>query len=203
MDNEESVGLAFGSLAGEFLRTKVVPEVDAFRFANYCGKTGIGRVSAGATLADGAAAIAAIRVGNSVLDEAEVPTESRYLFITPTLKGQIEDLDTTKSREVLKNYAGVIPVPQSRFYTAINLKDGTTSGEESGGYTKDATNGKDINFMIIEKSAVLQFSKHVVPKIITPEANQDADAWKFGYRNYGLADIYGNKTAGIYLHHKA
>ncbi len=203
MDNDESVGLAFGKLAGEFLRVKVVPEVDAFRFATYCGISGIGKVATAATLADGAAAIAAIRVGNNVLDEAEVPTESRYLFITPTLKGQIEDMDTTKSKEALKSFAAVISVPQSRFYTAITLKDGTTTGEESGGYVKDSTNGKDINFMIIEKSAVLQFAKHVVPKIITPEANQDADAWKFGYRNYGLADAFENKTAGIYLHHKA
>lgn len=68
---------------------------------------------------------------------------------------------------------------------------------------KDPTNGCDINFMIIEKSAVIQFEKHVAPKIITPEQNQSADAYKFGYRNVGIADVYENKVAGIYLHHKA
>lgn len=26
---------------------------------------------------------------------------------------------------------------------------------------------------------------------------------KFGYRNVGIADVYENKVAGIYLHHKA
>ena len=80
---------------------------------------------------------------------------------------------------------------------------GTTSSEEAGGYVKDPTNGCDINFMIIEKSAVIQFEKHVAPKIITPEQNQSADAYKFGYRNVGIADVYENKVAGIYLHHKA
>ena len=54
--------------------------------------------------------------------------------------------------------------------------------------------------MIIEKSALLQYTKHAVPKIISPEANQDADAYKYGYRNYGLADVYENKVCGIYLH---
>lgn len=49
----------------------------------------------------------------------------------------------------------------------------------------------------------MQYNKHIAPKVITPEANQDADAWKFGYRKYGLADVYENKVAGIYLHHKA
>ena len=114
----------------------------------------------------------------------------------------IRDLDTTKSKEVLEGFAGVVKVPQSRFYTAIDQYDGTTGGEEAGGYVKD-TNGCDINFMIIEKSAVIQFEKHVAPKIITPEQNQNADAYKFGYRNVGIADAYENKVAGIYLHHKA
>jgi hypothetical protein len=203
MDNEETQNQAFGALAGEFIRTKVVPELDAFRFATYAGTANIGKVAAGATLADGAATVAAIRVGNNTLNEAEVPAENRYLYITPTLKGYIEDMDTTKSRELLKSFAAVIEVPQSRFYTLIDLYDGTTGGEEAGGYIKDAAAGKDINFMIIQKSAILQFTKHAVPKIITPELNQDGDAWKYGYRNYGLADVYENKAAGIYLHHKA
>lgn len=203
MDNLETVGIAFGQLAGEFLRTKVVPELDAFRFASYAGTTGISKISAGATLSTGEAAIAAIRVGNSKMDEDEVDPNSRYLFITPTLLGLIQDMDTTKSKEVLQNFAGVIKVPQSRFYTAISQYDGSTTGEEAGGYIKDSTSGCDINFMIVEKSAVIQFEKHVAPKIITPDQNQNADAYKFGYRNVGIADVYDNKVAGIYLHHKA
>lgn len=157
----------------------------------------------GATLADGAAVVTALRAGVNKMDEDEVDPNNRYLFITPTLYGMIRDLDTTKSKEVLETFAGIVKVPQSRFYTAIDQYDGTTSSEEAGGYVKDPTNGCDINFMIIEKSAVIQFEKHVAPKIITPEQNQSADAYKFGYRNVGIADVYENKVAGIYLHHKA
>lgn len=203
MDNLETAGIAFGQLAGEFLRTKVVPELDAFRFASYAGLDGISKISAGATLATGEDTIAAIRAGVNQMDEDEVDPNNRYLFITPTLLGLIKDMDTTKSKEVLENFAGVVKVPQSRFYTAISQYDGSTGGEEAGGYVKDVTNGCDINFMIIEKSAVIQFEKHVAPKIITPEQNQNADAYKFGYRNVGIADAYENKAAGIYLHHKA
>ncbi len=203
MDNLETAGIAFGQLSGEFLRTKVGPELDAFRFAQYAGTSGISKISAGATLADGAAVVTALRAGVNKMDEDEVDPNNRYLFITPTLYGMIRDLDTTKSKEVLETFAGIIKVPQSRFYTAIDQYDGTTSSEEAGGYVKDSTNGCDINFMIIEKSAVIQFEKHVAPKIITPEQNQSADAYKFGYRNVGIADVYENKVAGIYLHHKA
>lgn len=203
MDNMETAGIAFGRLSGEFIRTKVVPELDAFRFASYCGITGISKVSAGATLADGAAVIAALRAGTNKMDEDEVPVEDRHLFITPTLHGMIQDMDTNKSREVLARFADVTLVPQTRFYTAIKQYDGKTSGEEAGGFVKDPTSGKDINFMIIHKPAVIQFSKHVAPKIITPDVNQDADAYKFGYRHVAIADAYENKAAGIYLHHKA
>lgn len=199
MDDEETAGIAFGKLASEFIRTKVAPEGDAFRFATYAGVEGIS--SATGTLADGAAVIAALRAAINKMDEDEVPYEQRYLFITPTLKGMIEDLDTTKSREVLSRFAGVISVPQTRFYTAIELLSGK-DGEAKGGYTK-AADGKDINFLVAHKEAVLQYNKHIAPKVVSPEANQDADAWKFGYRKYGLADVYENKVAGIYLHHKA
>ena len=209
MDNQETANIAFGRLAGEFIRTKVVPELDAFRFASYAGVTGISKVAAGATLSTGADVIAALRAATNKMDEDEVPTEDRHLFITPTLNGLIEDMDTTKSREVMSRFASVTLVPQTRFYTAIDQKSGkiVTSGQTSvdetaGGFVKAAT-GKDINFMIIHKPAVIQFSKHIAPKIVSPDINQDADAYKFGYRHVAIADAYENKVAGIYLHHKA
>ena len=200
MDNEETQNIAFGRLAGEFIRTKVVPELDAFRFAKYAAVTGAG--TATGTLATGADVISALRTAISSMDEAEVPMEDRHLFITPTLLGLVEDLDTSKSKEVLSRFATITKVPQTRFYSAIKLNDGTSSGEEAGGYVK-ASGAVDLNFEIIHKPATLQFTKHAVPKIISPEQNQDADAWKYGYRNYGLCDTYENKAAGIYVHKKA
>lgn len=201
MDNAETAGLAFGRLSGEFIRTKVVPELDAFRFATYAGITGISTTT-GATLSTGADVIAALRAAITKMDEDEVPQEERYLYITPTLLGLVQDMDTTKSREVMDCFAKVVKVPQSRFYTAIEQKDGTSSGETGGGYAK-ATGAADINFMIIHKPAVIQFTKHLDTKVISPETNQNADGWKFGYRMVGIAEVYENKVAGIYLHKKA
>ena len=200
MDNEETQNIAFGRLAGEFIRTKVVPELDAFRFAKYASVVGAG--TATGALATGADVIAALRTATSAMDEAEVPMEDRHLFITPTLMGLVEDMDTTKSKEVLARFASITKVPQTRFYSAIELLDGKSIGEEKGGYKK-ADGGVELNFEIIHKPATLQFTKHAVPKVISPELNQDADAWKYGYRNYGLCDTYENKAAGIYVHKKS
>lgn len=198
MDNEESAGLAFGKLSAEFIRTKVCPEMDAFRFATYAGTSGISTADA-AALNDGAAVIAALRAATNQMDEDEVPQEGRLLFITPTIKGLVDDLDTTKSKDVMGRFSRITLVPQSRFYTAIKLKDGTTSGEEDGGYTK-AEGAANINFMILRADALMQYPKHTVSKVISPDDNQEKDAWRFFYRAYGLADVYENKTAGIFLH---
>lgn len=211
MDDLETAGIAFGRLAGEFIRTKVVPELDAFRLSSYASAAGVSKATG--TLATGEAAVAAIRAAVTKMDEDEVPLTERYLYITPTLHGLISDMDTTKSREVLSRFAAVVDVPQTRFYTKIAQKSGkviaggtdeapTSTDETAGGYAK-ASEGKDINFMVIHKPAVIQFQKHVAPKIITPQGNPDADAYKFGYHNVGVAKVYQNKAAGVYVHSKA
>lgn len=199
MDNEETAGVAFGRLSSEFIRTKVVPEMDAVRFAQYAGTENIS--TATGALSDGNAVLAALLTAQSKMDNDEVPEENRILFITPDLYNAVHAVDTTKSREVLASFSKIIKVPQSRFYTAIDLKDGKTEGETKGGFVKSST-GKDINFMVIHKPAVIQYTKHVVNKVISPEENQNSDGWKFPYRAYGLNDVYENKVAGIYCHHK-
>lgn len=199
MDNQESANIAFGKLASEFLRTKVAPEIDAFRFASYASLENISITSG--TLTDGNAVIAALRAASTKMDEDEVPAEERYLYITPTLKGLVDDLDTIKSKEVLKKFTKIVEVPQKRFYTAISLKNGTSENEKAGGYVK-ADGAADINFEIIHKPAVIQYPRHVAPKVVDPSQNQNADAWKYGYRNVGIAKGYENKRAGIYVHHK-
>ena len=141
------------------------------------------------------------------MDDDEVSEEGRILYITPTLYNLVDAVDTTKSREVLNSFAKIVKVPQNRFYTAIEQYDGISNpeagtDERAGGYVKAST-GKNINFMIVQKDAVMQYPKHVVNKVISPEDNQDNDGWLFFYRNYGLADVYENKVAGIYLHNVA
>lgn len=192
MDNIESAGVAFGRLSGEFLRTKVVPELDAYRLAGYASISGVTTVAA--ALNDGKAALAALRTARSKIENAEANLATCYLFINPTVLGMIEDLDTTASRKAIEGFAGIVKVPERRFYSKIDL---TASG--AGGYVKNSE-GKAVNFMIVDKQAAIQYQKHTVSKIITPDQNQDADAWKFGYRTVGIAECCDNKEDGIYVH---
>ena len=49
----------------------------------------------------------------------------------------------------------------------------------------------------------MQYPKHTVNKVISPEDNQTSDGYLFFYRAYGLADVYENKVAGIYVSAKS
>lgn len=201
MDDEETFDIAFGMAGSELQRTKVAPEADAFTFATLAGLDGI-KIAPAVTYADASEFLAALIVASNEMDEAEVPQESRLLYATPTLINGLMALDTYKSKEVLNRFSVVKSVPQARFYTAIDLLDGKSAGEEVGHYRK-ADAGKDINFMIIERSAIIKWDKHTASDVIPPENNPDADSYISKYRKYGIVDAFENKRSGIYLSHKA
>ncbi len=203
IDNDETGGVILGNLSAEFLRTKVIPEVDAVRYATYAAIPGISKVEAGVSYTNADEVYKAIADAWDKMTDDEVPEENRYLRITSTLLGMIRDMDTYKSKELLSKFAGIKVVPQSRFQTVIELLSGKdTDGERKGGF-KAGTESKDINFMIIHKPALLQYTKHNKMKLFTPDQDQDGDNYKWLYRLYGLNEYYNNKVAGIYLSHKA
>ena len=201
MDDQETFNIAFGMAGSTLQREKVAPEADAFTFATLAGIDGISK-AVPATYADATQFLEALLEAKNKMDEDEVPEENRLLYATPTLLNSVMALDNTKSREVLSAFAVKKSVPQSRFYTAIDMLDGKTLGEELGHYKK-ADDGKDINFMIIHKPAIIKFDKHTASDVIPPENNPNADGYISKYRKYGLVDVYKNKVAGIYLSHKA
>ena len=200
MDDQESFNIAFGRAGAELICTKVAPEGDAFTFATLAGIEGVSK-AAPATYADASAFLAALIAAKNKMDEDEVPEEGRILYATSTLLNGVMALDTTKSREILNAFTIKKGVPQSRFYTAIDLLDGRTAGEEAGHYKKSA-DGKDINFMVVHKPAIIKYDKHVANDVIPPNLNAESDGYLLKYRKYGIVDAYKNKVAGIYLSHK-
>lgn len=208
MDNEESAEIAFGKVAGQYAKHKSAPEMDAFTYATLAGFDGVLKTKE--TLSTGDAVLAALMRDQSAMDEEEVDNTNRYLFITPTLLRSAKNVEKYKSTGVLDDFTKIIEVPQKRFYTAIDLLDGKSTGETKGGYRKhvaDSTKegdvaGADINYMIVEKSAVIKHPKHTASDIIIPENNPDADAYIQKFRKYGIVDVYDNKVAGIRYSYK-
>ena len=201
-----------GAGLGELQRVQVAPEADAFTFAQIAGHTGVDLESESYASATAATLLERLREVTSDMDEAQVSTGSRFLFITPTLKGMLDDFslaNPNRSNRVLERFSRIVEVPQVRFYTAIDLLSG---GDDGFGYRKreavyeltedtevdsnktyytrsgsgtsaspyvytevqspakanlgtyyeiTTTAGLDINFMVVEKSAVIKFDSDI------------------------------------------
>lgn len=203
MDDEETLGLTFGTVTGDFMRLHVIPELDAYRFAKYASAPGISTIAPAVLTKD--TIIAAIDEAVRQLNADEVPLEGRRLYINSDLQ---PILNSALNRQwgsdgivntVLSGYNNmpIVFVPPTRFYTAITLNAGT----DNWGYVK-GVGAADINFMITYPPAILQVTKFALPKIFDPDTNQDKDAWKFQFRLYHDAFVYENKVKGIYVHKK-
>lgn len=205
MDNDETLGMAMASTLGEFLRVAVNPEIDAYRFAKYAagaGTTVTGTLSASDNIPQ------LINAAQAAMDDKEVPYEGRILFVSPSVYGWLkEDItrfvgngeyDVNTNVEMYDNMR-IIRVPSARFNTVCTLA-APTDASSTGGYTAA---GVDINFMIVHPSAVLQVIKHQIPRVFSPEVNQEADAYKINFRTVHDCWVLANKTDGIYVHKKA
>ena len=243
MDVEESGALdCFVEAGAELQRVQVAPEADAFTFAQIAGHAGVTPVEADYATADAEDVLADLRAVTSAMDEAQVTRESRYLFITPTLKGLLDDFseaNPNRSNRVLGRFARIVEVPQVRFYSAIDLLSGeedqfgyrraegayqltedtsvvsgktyyTKSGEQYTPVSSPASGslssyyelvgaGALINFMVVEKSAVIKFDKHVASRVFSPDELENLDSYMMKYRKYGIVELLDNKLDGVHV----
>ena len=242
MDVEEAGVLdCFVEAGSELQRTQVAPEADAFTFAEIAGYEGVSTATTDYSDAEAEDVLAALRAVTNAMDEAQVTTGSRYLFITPTLKGALDDFslaNPNRSKAVMTRFSRIVEVPQTRFYSAISLNSGESeqfgysraegsyvktedssvvSGKtyytESGGtYTKVSSPsagslsnyyefqgaGAPINFMVVERSAVIKFDKHVASRVFSPDELETLDSYMMKYRKYGIVELLDNKLDGVY-----
>jgi len=198
--NVEEAGVldCFVQAGSELQRTQVAPEADALTFSSIASHAGVKVATSDLSEADATDIISDLRVITNTMDEKEVSTESRYLFITPTLKGVLDDFSHANpvcSNAVLTRFANIVEVPQTRFFSKIELKTGDS---DQFGYAK-AADGKDINFMVVEKSAVIKFDKHVASRVFSPNELESLDSYMMKYRKYGIVELLDNKLDGVYV----
>jgi hypothetical protein len=197
MDVEEAGVLdCFVQAGAELQRTQVAPEADAFTYASIASHDGVTLKDADLGKAKTTDVLAALREMTNEMDEAQVTPGSRYLFITPTLKGVLDDYSLANpamSNRVLTRFARIVEVPQARFYTKITLNSG--DGDQFG-YAK-AADVRNINFMVVKKSAVIKFDKHVASRMFSPDELENLDSYMMKYRKYGIVELLDNKLAGV------
>lgn len=202
------------SVMGEFQRTKVIPEIDAYRLskiateainANVAGMVqygytpGVANTSALRKVKEGIAAIRDLGYDGPLVVHA---TDSFILELELELANKISTVNFKKGGIITKvpavDEVPIIPTPANRLVTAIKLNDGKTSGQEKGGFEKGAT-AKDINFEIMPLKTPVAISKQDKMRIFDPNTNQKADAWAMDYRRFHDLWILENKVNSIYV----
>jgi len=211
MDVDESgFAAAAGAVMGEFQRTKVIPEVDAYRYSAIAAKAVAASKSedytpASATVLSKLLAHIALVQDAVGEDEPLVITMSfaaaSALDLSDDVVKHIDVIDFAQGGASLKVKAidgiPIIRVPSARLKTAYVYNDGTTEGQTTGGFAPDV--GADsINWLITARRAVIAVSKTDKPRIFAPDVNQQADAWKIDYRKYHDIWVPDNKASGIY-----
>lgn len=130
-DVEESGVLdCFVEAGAELQRTQVAPEGDAYTFSQIASTDGVTVKGEDLSEASAVDVLDALRTVTNDMDERRVSTGSRYLFITPTLRGVLDDFslaNPTRSNRVLERFSRIVEVPQVRFYTAIACSPATTT----------------------------------------------------------------------------
>lgn len=59
--------------------------------------------------------------------------------------------------------------------------------------------GADINFMVLEKSAVIKYDKCVASRVFSPDELEELDTYMLKYGKYGIVSVLENKLDGVYV----
>lgn len=213
--DESNFVLNAGAVMGEFQRTQVIPEIDAYRYSKIATKAITGSKAVGGYTATSADIIdkllADVYKVYDIVGEGTPLVISINMNIAPALDlsdkiaKRLDVVDFKKGEITIKTLAldgiPVVRIPSARMKTAYVFNDGTTEGQKSGGFVADA-GAKDINWLITARSSVIAISKTDNMRIFDPSINQKAHAWKIDYRKYHDLFISDNKINGIYANIK-
>lgn len=187
MDETGIANLA-GQVMGEYVRTKVVPEMDAYTLSKLAGvatsKNNIKTLDTSKAYAQFVELVNGIQakagfdaelvafvnadVYAAFMNSAEI---QRHITVSDFKQGEV-NLKVKKINDV-----ALIPVASDRMKTAYE------DDAENGGL-KPTGAAKDIGMLILPKTAASLVKKSEKIRVFEPDENQDADAYKFDYRVY-------------------
>ena len=189
MDETGIANLA-GEVLGEFVRTKVCPETDAYVLSKLAG---VAFNRSHIISSDDAPNVYEAFINmQSAVQEAVGFDEELVAFVDSTYwaalkkSGEISktiDVSEFKQGDInlkVRSIDGVpiIPVSSARMKSAYEF-----AANEVGGFTP-AENAKDVRMIMLPKSAAMLIKKSEKIRMFTPEQNLKADAYKFDYRIY-------------------
>ena len=215
--NENNFVTTAAAVMGEFQRMFVIPEIDAYRLSKiateaitakkagmvtYGYTPGAANTSALRKLKEGIKAVREMGYNGSLVVHA---TPDFILELETELAGKLTAVTFSKGgiNTQVPSVDGVpiISTPANRMYTAITIYDGSSSGQEAGGYVK-GTSALNMNFMVLPLTTPIAITKQDVMRIFDPLTNQKANAWQMDYRRFHDLWVLDNKLDSVYLNIK-
>lgn len=201
--DETGVANLAGQVLGEFTRTKVVPEMDAYvlsKLAGVASSQNHSRTEGGA----GKYYSDFITCTNAIYSKAGYDEELVAFVDNAFYTGLMNSTEFAKNVIVsdfkqgdinLKvktiNGVAIIPVADSRMKTAFKFDGDEGVTLTNAGFEPDE-GAKDIRLLVMPKKGASLVKKTETMRIFTPEQNQDADAYVFNYRLY--YDVFVKKS---------
>lgn len=197
--DETGVANLAGKIMGEYIRTKVVPESDA-----YCLSKLAGLAATRSNLVAGSLSTPFAAFNELVTNVREKVgyDEELVCFIDSFLYGKLLTSSEISKQIIVSDFAqgninlkvksidgiALIPVVSERMKTAYTFNSGSGN---AGGFTPMST-AREIYMLVCPKSGAHLVKKSETMRIFTPEQNLNADAYKFDYRLY--YDIFVKKS---------
>ena len=203
--DETGVANLAGQVLGEYVRTKVVPEVDAYTLSKLAGiantkshkvayttgkeyallSTAINNVQSRVGYSEELVAFVDPVMYAALMNSTEL---SRHITISDFKKGGVD------TRVKSLNGVALLPVDAARMRDAYTFTVGTaatSSAAATGGFTPASSAGY-IRALVLPKKGASLVKKTVTMRTFTPEQNKDADAYVFDYRIY--YDVFVKKS---------
>lgn len=199
--DEQGVSNLAGQVLGEYVRTMVVPECDAYviKCLSTIANTENQTVTYNASKP--------YQVFNELVSKVQDVVgfdEELVCFIDPTAfaafknsaeisrKITVSDFKKGEVDTKVQSIDGIplIPVSSARMKTAFDFVK-TDDTHNEGGFTA-AEGAKPVHMIVLPKKAAHLVKKTEKMRIFTPEQNLDADAYKFDYRIY--YDLFVKKS---------
>lgn len=206
MDVDETAFIATASAAmGEFQRTQVLPEIDAFRISKLAtiaitaNQTGAKKDTVTESFKEGIKVVRDAGYTGPLVIHATFDVAMQFeLEMAGKLTAQTFSKGGVDTIVPSIDGVPIIKTSSNRMVTAIKIYDGKSVGQEAGGFVKGES-AKDIDFFVSAANAPIAITKQDKMRIFDPNTYQDADAWAMDYRRYHDLWVMDNKKNGLYF----
>lgn len=214
--NDTNFVATASQVMGEFQRTRVVPEIDAYRYSKIAAGAIANKRASGEYTPSADDILSKLYYDVAAVQDA-VGNDTPLVITMSTLVAAILDTSSEISKKLdvvdfrqggvtlkvsaLNGEHPIRHVGSGRLKSAYIFADGKTEGQKTGGFAP-AENALDINWIICPRTVPIAVSRTDKVRIFDPEINQTARSWMLDYRKYHDLWITANKWPQVWVSFK-